>query len=649
MLVLALLALGLAYVGFWLLPDVFEPWNARATDQLFRWRSGSVSLRPVYDPTIVHVDISNSTIQRFDQFHLTRAHFAQVVRNLAAMGVAAQLYDYIFSAASHQVDDEFLIAATQAAPRVYYGMAFEWLQGTPPPQARSMSPERSAYLTHSRWHVAAHNGDALLHADWPFTTFPALSYASHGLGFLNAVPDRDGVFRRMALLVRYGDAFYPSLALRVICDYLSVPPEQLVLLADRLILRGARRPGQDVGHDIVIPIDARGNMLVNFVGAWERMTHYDFADILQASTQRVLLDIWREELHGKIVVVSESATGVSDIGPVPVDTHFPLSGLLANVMHTILTEQFLRELPAGEMVLIELGLLAIVFFLACRVASLWFALGTLAVMLTYAGAAVLAFFYGHVLVNIIRPELMLGIALVGVVTYRYVNEEKERAVLRRLFEAYFPPTVIDRIMRNPALVVASTGQRKELTIMFTDIAGFSTYAATREPAHIQALLNEYFEAMIDIVFHYGGTIEKFTGDGFLVFFGDPEPQSDHALRCVRAAIDMQRKARQLKAVWQAQDKMPLQIRIGINTGPVIVGNMGSARRLTYTVIGSDANLAQRMEANAPVGGILLTKATYEQVRASIPACPQGMIDVKGFDQPIEVYTVVIPDEADEKR
>jgi adenylate cyclase len=134
-------------------------------------------------------------------------------------------------------------------------------------------------------------------------------------------------------------------------------------------------------------------------------------------------------------------------------------------------------------------------------------------------------------------------------------------------------------------------------------------------------------------------VDRYIGDGLMVFFGDPEPQSDHALRCVKAAVDMQKKVGEMRERWERDGGLPIQIRIGINTGEVVVGNMGSRRRLSYTVLGSAVNLAQRLEANAPVGGILISQATYDLVKDHVAACGPASIRVKGLDEPVAVYEV----------
>ena len=236
--------------------------------------------------------------------------------------------------------------------------------------------------------------------------------------------------------------------------------------------------------------------------------------------------------------------------------------------------------------------------------------------------------------------MMLTFAVTSNEAYRFIVEERDKNFLRRTFEAYFPPKIVKRIMVNPQMI-ASAGERKELTVMFSDLVGFTKRSSTMSADHIQSLLNEYFEAMVDIVFDYEGTVDKFMGDGLMVFFGDPEPQPDHAVRCVRMAIDMQKKIRDLSIKWEEKGELPLQARIGINTGVVVVGNMGSVRRLSYTVLGAEVNLAQRLEASAPLGGIMISQRTNELLEGQIPTRPVGKVQMKGLDQPVEAYEVPI--------
>ena len=636
-----------AHLCFWLLPNVFVTWNAQAVDQLFLLRSNSDLLKPPYDDTVVHIDLNDTSIQRLDNFYLNRSHHAQVIRNLATMGVSLQLYDFIFAARTNEKDDGALMEAVLDSGNVYFGMAFN-LSGKFSQEQRDKNSRQREYLDRTKWNVMLKGEPAPFHVGTkPLITLPNIADKSKGLGYLNLKCDRDGVFRRMPLLVRYEKAFYPGFSFRALCDYLGVPPERIIVTPGKsILLRDAKRPGEKSEHDIVIPIDKHGNMVVNFIGPWERMKHYNFSDVLLVSKDSDDMDVWREELSGKIVIVSEVSTGSADIGPVPTDTHFPLSGLHANLIHTVLTGSFVRELSREGMLFVELSLLFVILLLSLRLSSLGFSLGTIAAAVGYIGVVSLLFFYSNTILHVVRPLLMVVFAVMCILAYRYINEEKEKEVFRRTLEAYFPPLVVKKIIANPE-IISSGGQKKELTILFSDIKDFTRYTASMGPDRIQSLLNEYFGAMTEIVFQYKGTVDKFMGDGLMVFFGDPEPQSDHALLCVRAAVDMQRKVREMRKEWEKHGGMAIQIRIGINTDTAVVGNMGSARRLSYTVLGSAVNLAQRLESNAPVGGILISEGTYNHVKGSVPTRPLGKIRIKGFDEAVSVYEVPVDGESTE--
>ena len=301
--------------------------------------------------------------------------------------------------------------------------------------------EAARYLERTGWNIEVHGDPGLLGAgERPRITFPPLAEAG-SLGSLNAEPDPDGVYRRMPLLVRYGESFYPSIAFRAACDYLGVSPDRIVVRPGKTItLRGARRPG-GTPRDIVIPVDRRGNLVINFVGDWAGgiATHYDFADILNASDRRADMPLWTDLLGGKIAVVSDVSTGSTDTGAVPTDKFFLLSGLHANVIHSLLTESFLYEPVAWQMRLIEIALLAAVLFLSIRCSALTFSLGTLGLGIGYGALAAAAFLFGALILPFVRPLLMVTLALLSVGAYRYHVEETTRLILRSSFESYFPP------------------------------------------------------------------------------------------------------------------------------------------------------------------------------------------------------------------
>lgn len=638
---LLLAVLAATHAAFRLLPSLFEPLSAQSTDRLFELRA-RLGRQPAYQDAVVHVDIDDRSRLAREEFYLDRDHYARLIRNLGEAGVAAQLHDVIFAAPKSPEADRELLRATADSEGLYYGMALG-LETDVPWAAPDLPAEHRALLEALVWRPEV-VGDAstFYTATRPFPTFPALAREAAGLGFLDIVADRDGVYRRTPLLARYADGFLPSSPLVLVCRYLGVGPEDIVVRPGHsLTLRGARRPGEPEGRDLEIPIDRQGRMLVNYIGPWGSMRHYPFQTVYQASDDRFMLEDLRAEMAGRIAVVSWVSTGEGDIGPVPTDPLFPLSGLHANAIHTMLTGEFLRELGlAGTLGAVELPLLALLLWAGLALSTTGFVGVAVALALGYYAAAAGAFVEAGLILDVPRPLFFVAGSTVVVAAYQFHLESKARAVLRTTFNAYFPPSVVDKVMgRGGSLMDAA--QKKELTILFSDIKSFTTHSAPLEAGHVRDLLNEYFDRMVEIVFRHGGTVDKFIGDGLMVFFGDPEEQPDHALRCVRAAIEMQQVTHELEKLWTDRGDMPLQIRVGINTGVVTVGNMGSERHVSYTVLGAPVNLAQRLESNAPVGGILISKRTWELVRDDVDTVYIEPIFVKGIDEPIPVYTVSV--------
>jgi len=643
---LILAAFAAAHLCFWLLPNVFEIWNSQTIDQLFVFRSRIEHLRPAYDATVVHLDFNNTSIERLKNLYLNRLHFAQLVRNLKSMQVAAQVYDFIFAARVNAQEDLELIRAVKAADNAYFGLALELREPGEPKTRKELASKGRSYVLETQWHVrVAGTGNTLYLGDNPLTTYAELANASRGLGSLSVKFDPDGVLRRVPLLVRYEDGFYPLLPLRAACDYFQVPPEKIILKPGQsIILKDARPPGAGP-HDIAIPIDGRGSMLVNFIGPWGRMHHYNFADVLRASDDRDELEIWADELKGKIVIISDVSTGSTDIGPVPTDANFPLSGVHANVIHNILSESFLRELSGWQMLLIEIVLLAVLFLLSFRCSSLTFSFGTVFLAVAYIVVVMVSFFYGRLILNIVRPLLMIGFAMLAIVVYRYVMEEKEkmeslrqRDFIRDTFGRYLSNEVVEELLDSPAGLKMS-GENREVTFLVSDLRGFTAMTASLSPHRVIEIMNRYFEQMVDVIAGYKGTVNEFTGDGILAFFGAPLYADDDAERAVACAIEMQNALVAVNAE-QRRLKLPeLAMGIGINTGEVVVGNIGSERRASYGAVGTPINTAYRIESFTVGGQILISPTTHDRIESELTVIGTKEVKFKGLDEPVTLHDV----------
>jgi adenylate cyclase len=632
---------------FRLLPNVFEAWNAQTVDQLFRLRNAVPHLRPRYDDTVVHVDLNNSSLRRLKTFSLSRSQHAQVVANLAAMHVAVQAHDYIFSARPRTHEDEALIAATAAAGNVYYGLALALESGPPRPSQRPLDAAEQHYLEQTAWPIKVQGETGAVYTGTnPLSTFAALATAARGLGYLSVVADRDGVYRRMPLLVRYGAAWYPSFALRVACDYLQVPPEKIELSPGKhLRLRDARRPGAPTPHDIIIPIDRHGQMVINYLGTWERLAHYSLAEVLLAAEHGDDLELFREQLAGKLVVVGDVYTGVSDVGAMPLDPNFPLSGLHSNMLNSLLTEQFLRELSTLEMLALEVLLLLLVVGLSCSLSSRWLTLGTGLAALAYVGLATGCFFYGQIICNMVRPLLMVLFSTVALVVHRYVQEERakleslrQRDFVRDVFGRYLSNAVVDEILGSPR-GLAMGGELRQITLLVSDLRGFTSLSARLSPPEVITILNRYFERMIARIAQYRGTVDELMGDGMLVFFGAPLSAPDDPERAVACALDMQLALLEVNRDLSEHHLPELAMGIGINTGEVIVGNIGSLQRSKYGAVGSAINTTYRIESYTVGGQIFISPSTYERVRTLVQVRGTLAAQFKGLDQPVILYDI----------
>ena len=423
-----------AYLLFWLFPNAFGSLNERSLDQILRFQSRSKQYQLPYDDTIVHIDLNNTSLKKLNNFYPNRGHHARVIRNLHAMGVAAQMVDFVFAGPTSEKHDRELIDATRLSRNAYFGMVFR-LQADPDTHTTmAIDAQTNRYLGETAWPLES-DGSAqdYYRGDNPMITFSALAESSKGLGYLSLKPDSDGVFRRIPLVVRFGEMFYPSFALRVVCDYLNVPPTNITLTKGAMILNAPAHPrfGPGEPRQVRIPIDRHGNMRIRYVGPWDKMKHYHFSDVYYASDDEDEMDLWREELDGKIVLISNVSTGSIDVGNVPTDKNFPLSGVHANCVHTILTEQFLWELSHGGALLIELVLLAALAALSLHRSAIVFTFGTCGIAVGYLVAATLAIIYGHTLLPIIRPILMLFIALITIHIVSAVENARTHADTKR--------------------------------------------------------------------------------------------------------------------------------------------------------------------------------------------------------------------------
>jgi adenylate cyclase len=255
--------------------------------------------------------------------------------------------------------------------------------------------------------------------------------------------------------------------------------------------------------------------------------------------------------------------------------------------------------------------------------------------------ALLLFNNYHYLLTLISPILAVVGGYVASTTYHFVAERKQRVMIKSMFSTYVNPAVVDELIRNPEKL-ALGGERKELSVLFSDIESFTTISEGMPSQELVGLLNEYLSAMTDLVFKNDGTLDKYEGDAVMAFWGAPIPQEDHAYRACLTALQMQESLVQIRAAWKKKNRPVINVRIGINTGEMVVGNMGGVGKFDYTVIGDSVNLASRLEgANKQYKtSVMVGQRTYELVKEKILGRELDLITVKGRSEPVKIYQLI---------
>lgn len=628
----AALFLPLAAFAVFAILSEFGAWRAldRAfSDFLVRLRIESMPL--AQSPRILPVDLNDRAERNLGEKAENRQAFVDLFTVLGE-GHLTGAMDFLFQG---RKDDAIDAAMVQAAGK----MSDLVLAVVPIPSdlskftGQALDEEDAAILRSHLWHPRVVEAGSIPTA----STFllPSLAFArkARHLGHVGVTPDSDGLYRKVPLFYRWEDGFVPLLALAMAVDELRIDPSRAELRAgSELVLPRKSGPA------IRIPIDRSGSAWIPYPCLWDKGWKRTPLDKIVASAQdKVAVDALIEQWSDGIVVAADLTTSHKDFGPTPLEAVYPLSGIFTSLLNGILTSRFYRSPPPLLRLGMSLALLAGIFTVAGWKRDRNVQLGFAALLLLLILFVSLLWFAGLVLPWFIGPSLGLAAAWIAALALKLLRAREERLLLASALSRYFPRALAARVLDEKRIDLEPSN--KELTLLFADIAGFTKWSSDKSPELVHGFLTEYLESMAAIVFAHGGTVDKFMGDGMLAFFGDPWEQPDHAARCLRAALAMQDEVRRLRDVWGPKAGIDLKIRIGINSGRVIVGNLGSRSRIEYTVIGAAVNLGQRMESNAPLGGILVAADTLAKTREQFRFGDRQAVAVKGYEKPVEAYVL----------
>ncbi len=569
-----------------------------------------------------------------------REAYTPIIDFCRRSGARVVAFDVLFSEPSVYgvSDDEALGAAIRRAPAFVAslvlgqqtGDATAWPANVPRP------PLSIEGLT--QWPAAGKTGVVVMGR----AAFPIPEVATNATLLANVAdaPDADGVFRRATLVRMFDGQVVPSVGLAAYLAGSESVAAGRALPARLRAERGRLRIG-----DKIVPVDNSARSILRFRGPVGTHQMVSAAAVIQSELRlregKPATFSDPQPFKDCYVLVGFSAPGLLDLRPTPVSSVSPGTEIHATVLDNLLANDFLADPPASAVVMITLLLawasgLAVIFS-----RKVWQSILMAAVFLPVpALAGVVAYGPGWWW-PVVLPECAVVLALASAVAINYSTEARQKIFIKRAFEQYLSPVVIRRILDEPGQLRLG-GERRELTILFSDLEGFTKFSERLDPQALTRLLNDYLSEMSDIILAEEGTLDKYVGDAIVAFWNAPLAQPDHAVRACRAALRCQRRLAERREEFERLAGVALRMRVGINTGEVAVGNMGSRQRFNYSVLGDSANLASRLEgANKSFGTYtMVAESSWLMAREQFHGREIGLVRVVGRQTPVRVVELV---------
>jgi adenylate cyclase len=608
----------------------------KATDWRFRLR-GPVAA----DPRIVVLAIDQKSIDALGRWPWPRRVLAEVIAKVAEGGPKVLALDVAFPLPevnaltamrdlpppagwsrerldewiAAQGGDRLLADALRRIDRIVLGYFFLTSRDEAGHLSGDGARERDARLAGDAFRNLSFSGDrgrtgvpTVIGAEPNVTTLRDAAFAA---GFFNVPADPDGMVRKLPLVLGYGDDYFPGLALAAGAAFLDLDARRDAFLVFReygLDELGLRDRGGRFSR--VIPNDGAGRVMLNFRGPGA-FPHVSIADVLNGAVPP-------SRFADSLVFLGATAVGIGDTVATPLAENGPGVEVQATFADNLLRGDFIRRpdwTPAVE--------LALVVVLGLAITWITLRLGPVAAPLV-AVAGIVAVVVGEqalftrerVVLGMVFPVLAIGLVFVPVYALRTVGEVRTKNRIKRAFARYLHPAVVERIAASPDEVVTG-GERREITVLVADIRGFTTWCAGADSEVVVATLNEVLDRMTTIILKHEGFLDKYIGDALLAFWGAPARQDDHARRALACAREMESAVDELNAAFSTQGRPALAVRIGVASGPAIVGNVGSRHRLDYTAIGDCVNLAARLEQAGKryPGGVLVDGTVADRAGA----------------------------------
>ncbi|MGD9346535.1 MAG: adenylate/guanylate cyclase domain-containing protein [Candidatus Aminicenantes bacterium] len=441
-----------------------------------------------------------------------------------------------------------------------------------------------------------------------------------GAGNSGFPSDRDSIYRRIPLVFGLDGLVLPALPLALVNEI------------------GLKTDVAD------IPVDRSGRMIIRYYGPTGTYESFSlvaiinsFARMEEGSEPQIAPEAFKD----KIIIVGASAPGLLDLRPTPFSAVCPGAEIQATVIDNLLKSDFIR-LPSPCVVFLWIAFLSLLCGIVTTfITKVWKIVAVAILFFAFPAALSVIFFVNGYWLELVGPEFAVLLSFVAANILNYGFEGRERRFLKNIFRHYLSPDVIERIIADPSLLRLG-GERREVTSFFSDVAGFTSISEALSPEDLVQLLNAYLSEMTEVILDLGGTLDKYEGDAIIAFWNAPLDYDDHATRACLAAIRCQKRLQELSPEFQGRFGHSLKMRIGINSGPAVVGNMGSQKRFDYTAMGDTINLASRLEGAGKQYRVstLIGENTYDLAKESVIAREVDIIRVVGKEKPVRVYELI---------
>ena len=589
--------------------DILERIELKTLDYRFLLRGAEEP-----DGRIVIVGIDKRSLDRMeDPMVFWRPHFAKVIKKISDSGAKAIGLDFVLSSAlskkiDGEVHDRTLALALLEADNVVLAKTFTYKR------------EEDIYVVKE--------------------PTPILSSVNpYNVGFVNLTSDSDNTVRMQTQLIMdsKGEG-HISFGLAVFARSIDkIEPKEI----------NVKKEGIELGTK-VIPMNRYGEMMINFAGpsgTYPRIPFYDIWKMADGGQE----DYFKNNFADKIVLIGTTNFLHQDFRPTPFfrSKHYSQIKstygveIWANVIDTMLQGKYITRLPMWSIVMIILAISLSVCYVSLQRSLIESLIYTFLIGFVYLSICLILFITNRLWIDIVSPTITIPLTFAAVFVCKYTDENRWSKVIKRVFEHYLHPEIVNELLKNPENVKLG-GSNKYVTIFFSDIVGFTSIVEHLAPEQLIGFINSYFTKMSDVILEYKGTIDQYAGDAIMSFFGAPLDNEMHAVLSCQAALESQKRLNVLRRSFSESNLPDINMRIGINTGNVVVGNVGGKNRYHYTVLGNDVNVAARLEGANKVYGtnIMISDETYKLVKHVVAARELDTIRVKGITTPVKVYELL---------